>query len=181
MKETDCHMGCSTGRGEFNWRMKFDIKIPCTFPRLYFTVFDFNTVGADEAIGECYISLRRVLKRLLQEGKLTMHKKWIPLSHPKDPGESKGEILISLYLLQKDEAEQRPVGEAQDEPNRDPKLDRPKEGRGLLDFLAGTIFDVRNWKFNFDFFGNLKIILAVMSVLMIFVVLFVSPGILTKM
>jgi hypothetical protein len=181
VKETDCHMGCSTGRGEFNWRMKFDIKIPCTFPRLYFTVFDFNTVGADEAIGECYISLRRVLKRLLQEGKLTMHKKWIPLSHPKDPGESKGEILISLYLLQKDEADQRPVGEAQDEPNRDPKLDRPKEGRGLLDFLAGTIFDVRNWKFNFDFFGNLKIILAVMSVLMIFVVLFVSPGILTKM
>ena len=121
-KETDTHLGCDDGRGIFNWRMKFPIKFPCTFPRLYFTVYDFNTFSSDDAIGECYISLKRLFKRLLQEGKLVIDKKWIPLTQPKDPGEPKGEILISIYLIQKYEADQNPVGESWDEPNKDPKL-----------------------------------------------------------
>jgi hypothetical protein len=158
--------------------MKFPIKIPCTFPRLYFNAYDFNVVSSDEAIGECYISLKRIFKRLHQEGKLTLDKKWIPLTHPKDPGEDKGEILISIYLLQKYEADQVPVGEAWDEPNRDPKLEKPKEGRGILDFLASI--DFGDWKFNFDLFGMFKILAILSTVLVIFCVLFVSPGILTK-
>jgi hypothetical protein len=160
--------------------MKFSIKVPCTFPRLYFTIYDFNTLSSDEAIGECYISLKRIFRRLLQEGKLVIDKKWFPLTQPKDPGETKGEILISIYLLQKYEADQNPVGEAQDEPNRDPRLEKPKEGRGITDFLKGTVFDISSWKFNFSLFGTLKILAILSSILIIFVILFVSPGILVK-
>ena len=33
-KETDTHTGSEDGLGEFNWRMKFPLVIPCKFPRL---------------------------------------------------------------------------------------------------------------------------------------------------
>ncbi len=160
--------------------MKFPIEIPCTFPRLNFRVFDFNTLSSDEAIGECYISLKRVFKKLLQQGELVLDKKWIPLTKTNDSGDVEGEILISIYFVPKDIANLNPVGEAQDEPNRDPKLERPKEGRGMLDFLKGTFLDIGSWSFNFDLFGSLKILAILSTVLMIFVVLFVSPGILVK-
>ena len=71
-------MGVDDGVAIFNWRMKFPIVVPCTFPRLYFTVNAFNIVGSDETLGECYISLKRVFKKLLQEGQLEIVKKWIP-------------------------------------------------------------------------------------------------------
>jgi hypothetical protein len=160
--------------------MKFPIKVPCTFPRLYFTVYDFNTLSSDEAIGECYISMKRIFKRLLQEGKLTIDKKWFPLTQPKDPGETKGEICISLSLLQKYEADQNPVGEAQDDPNRDPMLERPTEGRGVLDFLKGSALDISRWNFNFGLWRMFKIISVLGVVLVIFIVLFIQPGVLVK-
>lgn len=156
--------------------MKFNIKLPCSFPRLYFTIYDFNTVSNDQSIGECYISLKRLLKRLLKEGKLALEDKWIPLTHPKDPGEIKGEIKISIFLLHKDDADQRPVGEGQKDPNRDPVLEAPKEGRGVKAFLKGTLLDSSTWKYNFDLMGNLKILLIIGAVILLFVLLFISPG-----
>ncbi len=179
-KETDVHNGVKDGNAIFNWRMKFPIKLPCTFPRLYFAVYDFNVFSSDDAIGTCYISLKRVFKRLLQEGRLVFDKKWIPLVSVDDPGEPKGEIEYSIYLIQKYEADQSPVGESWDEPNKDPKLEKPKVGRGIGDFLAGSFLDFSDWKFNFDLFGNLKLMVLLGFILFIFVILFVSPGILVK-
>jgi hypothetical protein len=179
MKETDTHLGVKDdGIAIFNWRMKFPIKIPCTFPRLYLTVYDFNAFASDDAIGECYISMKRIFKRLLQEGRMTIDKKWFPLSSPSDPGEPKGDICLSFYLVQKYEADQNPVGESWDEPNRDPKLEKPKVGRGILDFLGSL--DFSGWKFDFSLFGTLKTIAIIAIVLIIFMVLFVAPGILVK-
>ena len=160
--------------------MKFPIKIPCTFPRLSFKVFDFNTVGSDEALSECYISLKRVFKKLMREGELILDKKWIPLSKGNDSGDSKGEILISVYLIPQDMANNDPVGESQDEPNKNPKLEKPKEGRGMLDFLKGSFLDLSGWSFNFDLFGTFRLIVMLVSFLLVFVVLFISPGLLTK-
>jgi fer-1-like protein 6 len=39
-KKTDTHYNSKDGRGVFNWRMKFPIKMPCSFPRLKFQLFD---------------------------------------------------------------------------------------------------------------------------------------------
>lgn len=111
---------------------------------------------------------------------MSIEKKWIPLTHLEDPGESRGEICYSIYLVPKHEADQEPVGEGQNEPNKEPKLERPKVGRGITDFLAGTLLDFSEWKFNFSLFGSLKVLAILALVLIIFVILFVSPGILVK-
>ena len=179
-KQTDVHLGCTDGKAIFNWRMKFDLQLPCTFPRLTFDVRDFNTFSSDEALCSCTISVKRLIKKLVQDGRLEIKNKWIQLGNRNDPGETKGEIKIDLYFLQKSEADQNPVGEAQDEPNHDPKLEKPKVGRGITDFLKGTWLDVTSWKFNFSLFGTLKILIIVAIIVVIFVILFVQPGILVK-
>lgn len=58
-KETDTHMGSTDGNGEFNWRMKFNFKTPCQFPRMKISVHDFSVFGASPIIGEATISLKR--------------------------------------------------------------------------------------------------------------------------
>lgn len=35
-KATDIHYGSKNGKGEFNWRFKFDLSTSCKFPRLKF-------------------------------------------------------------------------------------------------------------------------------------------------
>ena len=128
----------------------------------------------------CTISVKRLIKKLVQEGKLEIKNKWIQLGNRNDPGELKGEIKIDLYFIQKYEADQNPVGEAQEEPNHDPKLIKPKVGRGITDFLKGTFLDVTQWKFNFSLFGAMKVIIILGILFVIFVILFVQPGILVK-
>ena len=76
------------------------------------------------------------------------------------------------------EAESHPVGEAQEEPNENPYLEKPKIGRGISDFLKGAGFNFNIWGF---FSGRVfKIILGVISSLVIAMILFVQPGILVK-
>ena len=141
---------------------------------------DFNTFSADESLCTCTISVKRLLKKLVKDGKLELKNKWIQLGNRDDPGETKAEIKIDLYFLQKGEADQNPVGEAQDEPNHSPKLQKPKVGRGVGDFLKGTWLDVTSWKFNFSLMGTLKILIIVAIIVVIFCILFVAPGILIK-
>lgn len=39
-KQTDIHMSCQDGNGVFNWRMKFPLVNPSTFPRIKLQVYD---------------------------------------------------------------------------------------------------------------------------------------------
>jgi hypothetical protein len=57
--ETDVHNGSENGWGIFNWRMKFNFKTPCQFPRLKVGVYNFSAFGTNENIGDATISLRR--------------------------------------------------------------------------------------------------------------------------
>jgi hypothetical protein len=68
-KETDTHMGSKDGNGVFNFRIKLPLFVPCSFPRLTFYVYDMQSFGSDEAIGECVMSLKKVMKKLREEGR----------------------------------------------------------------------------------------------------------------
>ncbi len=48
--------------------MKFSVKIPCCFPRLKISIFDFESFSSDESICETTISLDKVFEILIKEG-----------------------------------------------------------------------------------------------------------------
>lgn len=103
VKETDTHMASKDGHGQFNWRMKFDLEIPCEFPRLKFGVFDAGMM-ADEAIGEATLSLKRTIKKLGNEDIVSVPKSFISVADPVNPDDEKGILMFSMDILAKDDA-----------------------------------------------------------------------------
>lgn len=83
-KETDTHAGSKDGMGQFNWRMKFDLSVPCEFPRLKFSVHDAGLMG-DEAIGETSLNLKKTLHKLRSEEKVVIPKSYITFYNPVNP------------------------------------------------------------------------------------------------
>ena len=115
--------------------MKFDLKVPCEFPRLKFQVLDAGVV-ADEAIGETTMNLKGTIKNLKKEESVTIPKSFLTFLSPTNPDEEKGFMMFSMDIMRKEDANQDPVGEAQNEPNKNPFLKAPTAGRGLGDALA---------------------------------------------
>ena len=170
VKETDEHKGCKDGRAQFNWRMIFHINQD-EFPRLKLQLFD-NGVGSDEAIGETTLNLSTSIKLLLKIGKLEDKKIWLPFYNPAKPDSNAGYCLIQLQILPLSEAEDDPVGEAQKEPNHDPKLIAPTAGRSWGDAMAGLGLSMPDIALP-DVFGLIKkVIIAVMISMGLFFVMF---------
>lgn len=177
-KETDTHLGSEDGHGIFNWRMKFEFELPCNFARIRMVSYDFSTFGTDEMISEVVLDLARYFRRVMKEGKLSQEEQWIDLIIPGEHPKFGGKVLISFTILSLAEAHHEPVGEGQEEPNRNPELETPEEGRGIMDFLKGTALDVSKWSlFNF---GLLKKLLMLLSLIGTVVVLFIYPGLISK-
>lgn len=61
-QRTDIHLRAKKGKGNFNWRMKFPIELPCkprgTWPRLKMQIWDMDIIGANDAIAEAVRALR---------------------------------------------------------------------------------------------------------------------------
>lgn len=175
-KETDTHMG-SDGYCIYNWRMTFDLSLPCSFPRLKIVAFDMATFGSDESIGEVTLKFDTIMNKLKNEGRYESPQRKVKLRNIKAGGTEAGDVLISFKIIQTSEAASNPVGDGQDEPNTDPVLEKPKMGRGMGDFFKSLDF-----KFNFSF-GLLFIIMQYVALagagVMIFAVLFINPGLLT--
>lgn len=80
---------------------------------------------------------------LIKEGRIDIPKTWLSFNNPNAKSDECGQLLISLQILSKTEAELSPVGEAWDEPNENPKLEKPTEGRGVGDrILAASGIDL---------------------------------------
>ena len=153
--------------------MKFPFIWPCPFPRIKLSVYDMNAFTADESVGEATVSLRRVTNRLSTDGKYDMPPTLVKISHPNFPDSDRGEVLIQINIVTKAIADANPVGDAQEEPNQDPYLERPTAGRGLADFFKSA-----GGGRGFMFY--LKLIGGIVVLLLVVVVLFVKPGILVN-
>ena len=64
------------------------------------------------------------------------------------------------------DAEANPVGEAQDEPNEDPKLIKPTDGRGYGEALKSFGFKLPTIKLpSFDFWRRIMIMFGIVIIL----------------
>jgi hypothetical protein len=62
-----------------------------------------------------------------------------------------------MSLVTKEEADNHPVGEAQDEPNENPQLEKPIEGRGVINYIKEDLLRGTKWFIpKFGFFSLLK-------------------------
>eukprot|EP00002_Diphylleia_rotans_P036357 TRINITY_DN799_c0_g1_i1.p1 TRINITY_DN799_c0_g1~~TRINITY_DN799_c0_g1_i1.p1 ORF type:complete len:1445 (-),score=361.51 TRINITY_DN799_c0_g1_i1:290-4624(-) len=137
---TDVHLRAKEGKGSFNYRMIFPVKLPMKNPRLTLAAWDFDVFAPNDIIGEVTLDLDHLFKA-------AYHKKLpVPLSR-KDPnyegpakvperdevwlevynsdGEPQGQVCISLEIMPKEFAEINPAGPKRDEPNINPVLDPP--------------------------------------------------------
>ena len=84
---------------------------------------------------------------------------------------------MTIQIIPKTEAGANPVGEAREEPNQNPVLDTPTEGRGAADFFKGM-------NFNFGLCGMImrKIAMTLLVTVgsSLFVAGFIYPGFLNK-
>lgn len=175
--ETDTHLGSEDGHGIFNWRMKFGFTIPCTFPRLRLIAYNFETFDDDNILSEVVMDLSKYFRKLSKEGRYSMDEEWIFMHLPNLPMTNGGKVQISMSIISKAEADNKPVGLGRDEPNRDPELEIPEEGRGIFDYLKGTALDVSKWNFNL---GLIKKLIALLSVGFVLFILFIYPGLAVK-
>ena len=124
MYKTDIH-GRSPGDAEFNWRMVWPMALPETSPRLFLQVWDTDTFSADDAIGEAQLTLKPLCDKAFKT-KASVKYENIPVqvTHPNFDG-PQGTVRITLELIPRGEALQRPVGQGRSKPNQHPFLPEP--------------------------------------------------------
>lgn len=137
-QETDTHWRAKFGKGSWNWRCIFNLKLP--FKKrtlLHLSMWDQDVFSASDSIGEVNFSLDlllrhaylkreeipRIILRKDQEKRF-----WLSMMHTKWPGESQGELQVSMELMTAEEAAKFPAGLGRGDPNMNPYLPEP-EGR----------------------------------------------------
>jgi len=88
-------------------------------------------------IGEATLNLKRTITKMEREGYIEVPKTYISCYNANIQGEERGNVMFSMTIVTKEDAEGEPVGEAQEEPNENPFLKKPTAGRGLASMLAG--------------------------------------------
>jgi len=153
IQSTDTHLRSHNGKGNFNWRMKFPIKLPTKhYPRFRLQVWDLDFFSPDDSICEAYFSLKGLCRKSQKENKrcklfqgsndrITIEN----LKHPNFEG-NQGIVQISMELMPMSIAAQIPAGMGREAPNTNPHLPEP-EGRikfsllHPLDFLRDCLGD----------------------------------------
>lgn len=93
-----------------------------------------------------------------------MPKSYIQLVNPQFKDESQGILMFSMDILLQDDASQDPVGEAHDEPNKDPFLKKPTVGRGLGDAMS-SIGLIPNLDISWNPFGKLLYVIIFFGIM----------------
>ena len=131
-KCTDIHWRSSNRRGNFNYRLLWDIELPVKrlYSKITIQAWDQDIIGESDLIGEGVIELYDLFKKayetlLPQRYNDNERDIWIELFHSDYPNISRGFVRISLEVVSKFYAEQHPAGEGRGSPNINPTLQEP--------------------------------------------------------
>ena len=140
VKTTDISWS-TDGDTDWNWRFKLPVRLPCKIPRITFKIWDAGLIKNDLFIAEGSFNCAKLFKEMVetkrarhQLGKQTLH-----FSHSNYPDEKLGDVHFEASLLYKADADAEPVGEAQNEPNRDPYLNPPQRNPAPYQVLSNSL------------------------------------------
>eukprot|EP01017_Pseudomicrothorax_dubius_P045811 TRINITY_DN7982_c0_g1_i1.p1 TRINITY_DN7982_c0_g1~~TRINITY_DN7982_c0_g1_i1.p1 ORF type:complete len:406 (+),score=138.25 TRINITY_DN7982_c0_g1_i1:307-1524(+) len=134
--KTDVHLRSQNGKGSFNWRMVFPVKLPMKSNTISFKIWDKDLIAKDDFISEISLDISKEAETAYN------HEIAIPFHDPKKKNEEKfwlkckgtdekgqltdrGEILVSMELIPKSAADLSKVGQGRSEPNQNPFLPPP--------------------------------------------------------
>lgn len=156
MQSTDVHHNCEDGDLKYQWRCVWNkILLPTPSCVLQLTAYNHATLGPSTYLGETNIDLSRHLDALAKtlqpqylEGEARVTKARLfggdtAMGKAEGSVEFVGWVKVSVQMMTQKEADGRKVGLARFEPNRDPRLIKPAEGRqwGDLVTVSGLLPD----------------------------------------
>jgi hypothetical protein len=179
-QETDVHFN-STGNAMFNWRIVYPrIKTPTAAAVVEFKLYHYELLG-DTAVGSLDLDIKKYIERVqtsldcVQIGPHDL--KFRPVQASSDEGadakggdeESKeeevGSVNVTMYVMTSIEAQGRQAGIGREDPNDDPQLITPIEGRDWGAYLA-------TFGFGWPDFGLWKKLIPVVMAMLLGIILF---------
>lgn len=153
-QETDVHFACREGRAVFAWRIVYpNIQMPVFSCAVQFSLYHSELLAGDTFMGSFNLDLKKYMERVSKDmmaretGPTDL--KFMPEDTSKDASEFDASVNVSLYVLTQMEANTKRQGAGRDEPNDNPQLITPTEGREWGDYLSTLGFslpDLGLWK-----------------------------------
>eukprot|EP00392_Amoebophrya_sp_AT5.2_P011020 g11095.t1 len=142
--------------------------MPAKSCTLQISVFDYNMMSGNVFIADVNLDLKKYLEKVARdmdsiEVNSDLEFKNAAFSEENPEVQSLGTVNVSMWVLTQSEAEAMPVGLARNEPNVNPQLITPLEGRGWGDVLGGFSFKMPN----FGLLGKLMPVIIVSFAMMI--------------
>ena len=158
---TDIHWRSSNRRGNFNYRLIWNIELPIKklFSKITIQAWDQDIIGESDLIGEGCIDMYEIFKTaydtlLPQRYNENQRDIWVELFHSDHPNIPRGKVRISLEVITKFYAEQHPAGMGRNAPNINPTLQEPIRPAFQLNRPLELLADVLGE----EMYGKLKIL-----------------------
>lgn len=140
-QRTDTHYKAVGGEAAWNWRMKFNVIMPCKIENIVtLQIWDKDFLSGNDFLSEAKISIQSQVNEVYNENSIvkvagpagrvindSLANEWKAfwVECKNKAGAPGGQLLVSLELVPERIAKNIPVGEGRDEPNHSPVLVKP--------------------------------------------------------
>eukprot|EP00931_Biecheleriopsis_adriatica_P056902 TRINITY_DN33749_c0_g1_i3.p1 TRINITY_DN33749_c0_g1~~TRINITY_DN33749_c0_g1_i3.p1 ORF type:complete len:1032 (+),score=214.29 TRINITY_DN33749_c0_g1_i3:352-3096(+) len=122
-EETDTHFGVDDEKATFNWRLIFNVMIPCKDARLLVQIWHDNLLADDQILAEVTLDLGRDFFTARTQNRVVELPRGLLKMYHSSSSDVRAQIDMEAMLLPADEAVMRPAGNGRDDPNQDPFCD----------------------------------------------------------
>jgi hypothetical protein len=148
-QKTDTHHG-SLGDAVFNWRIVYPkVRMPTKSCVVDIGLYDYNLIAGDTPIGNISLDIKKYVEKVASSMDTMTKTSRLPFKSPldEDEGVNIGEVKFDLMILPQSEATLKPAGIERQDPNENPQLIAPSEGRGWDSILPSLAFSLPSFGF----------------------------------